>query len=394
MDREDQTLIELLNCFIHRKEPQIPVDIDWDDVVYLAAINSVLGIISYMISRFRLEEDEEVLAACKAYYEKSYRHYHRLIGKKNELVALFQKQGIDHVLFKGAVVRELYPIPEFRSFGDIDILIRKEQREQSRQLMKENGYDESDAWEPVFTYKKGREYYELHTELLETDLPGKPRCRESFLSPWEHAVCVEEHSYRFTKEFHFRYLLTHIAKHFVGSGAGIRMYMDLAVYVMHYGKDMDWNAIRADLEEMGLLEFAETAMTAVKVWFSVESPLAVSDKSEEFLDRFTEHTLYGGTFGKQDKDSGTLDLSKEQRRTGKNNRVIIVLKRLFPPAKQIEPRYTYLQKRPWLLPVAWIHRFIITGGSRERHKKELKQILTSDVKEAEEFNRILQESGL
>lgn len=394
MDSENRTIIEILKSFIHKTAPQVPQDTNWDDVVYLAAINSVLGIVSYMIHRYQLEEEEEILEACKTCYEREYRLNRWKIKKLNELVSGLQDADIDHVLFKGAVVRDYYPIPEFRSFSDVDILIRKEDREKSRNLMKGLGFEESDAWEPVFTYKKDWEYYEIHTELLETDIPGKPGCRESFRNPWDHVTSMEGQSRQFTEEFHFRYLLTHLAKHLSGSGAGIRLYLDLAVFVMRFGKTMNWEQVKEDLREMDLLDFSCTVMTAVKTWFGVDSPLAVTDRPEEFLEEFAEYTLNGGTFGRDDKDPGMIRLSKEETQSGKMNRAVILVKRLFPPAKQIAARYTYLQRRPWLLPVGWIHRFIITWSSRDIHHQELKAIITADPEEARQWNKIRREAGL
>ena len=394
MDLEYRTIIEILKSFIHQTVPQIPQDTNWDDVVYLAAINSVLGIVSYMIHKYRLEEEEEILEACKSGYEREYRLNRWKNQKKEELVLAFQKDSIDCIMFKGSVVRELYPIPEFRSFGDIDILIPKKQREKSRTLMKRMGYEESGAWEPVFTYKKSQEYYEFHTELLETDIPQKPECRMFFREPWKHAVLQENNTYRFDEEYHFLYLLTHLAKHMASSGAGIRMFLDLALYVMRFGEQMDWDQIQRNLKEMNLLTFAQTAMTAVRWWFHVESPLTDDSISQVFLEDFTESILLGGTFGREDKDSGMLDVSREDRRSGKANRITIMRKRLFPPASQIAARYTYLQKRPWLLPAAWVHRFVITRGSNKKHVNELRQIFRADVQEARAWNELLRKSGL
>lgn len=394
MQKEQQVLISLLDDFIHKTTPQLPDGINWDDVVYLASINSVLGIVSFMISRYHLQKNPEVLEACKSYYERSFRYYSRLFQTAESLIHQLQDNQIDHVLFKGAVLRNLYPVPEFRSFGDVDILIPGEKREKSRKLLAQLGYEESGAWEPVFTYKKGRELYELHTELLETDIPGKPGCRIFFKNPWEHAVQQQEHTFYFDMEYHFLYLISHLAKHMSSYGAGIRMYMDLAAYIMHYGEEMNWDEIRQALIQMDLLAFARTALTAAQRWFREDNPLADDSIAEDYMEQFAEFVLFGGTFGWEDKDRGVLDLSREERQTGSMNRLSVLRKRLFPPASQIAARYTYLQKQPWLLPAAWVHRVIITWGSHNKHTAELKQVFHADVRQARERNELLKKAGL
>lgn len=394
MNREEQVLIELLKHFIHRTAPIVPKETDWDEVVYLASANSVMGIVSYMIVRYQLEEEEEILHAAKKCYERIYRRFEYLSRKTDELCAVLSGNGIDHLRLKGAAIRELYPIPQFRSFGDVDILIRKEDREKSRRLFHEMGFSEIAAWEPIFCYRRKYEFYEIHSELLEWEIPRKPQCGEFFRQPWENTQRRSETEYCFTPEYNFLYLLTHLAKHLNSEGAGIRMYMDLAVYLQHYGDAMDWDQIRNELAEMDLLEFGQTALYAVQEWFGVSCVLSDTEKSPDFMDRFAHRTLQGGIYGNQDKDSGTLDLGKEIRASGKTRRFSAVMKRVFPPARQIAPRYTYLKKRTWLLPVAWVHRIVINRDLFASRYSEIREILRADPEEAKEWSRLLRETGL
>ncbi|MBQ7265980.1 MAG: nucleotidyltransferase family protein [Firmicutes bacterium] len=41
----------------------------------------------------------------------------------NEVVSILEVNKIKHILFKGVVVKNLYPTPELRTMGDIDIII-------------------------------------------------------------------------------------------------------------------------------------------------------------------------------------------------------------------------------------------------------------------------------
>ena len=51
------------------------------------------------------------------------------LGLIKEIRTLFNNNEIDHVFLKGSVLKELYPTPETRRMGDIDVLIRVEQYE-------------------------------------------------------------------------------------------------------------------------------------------------------------------------------------------------------------------------------------------------------------------------
>ena len=58
-------------------------------------------------------------------------------------------------------------------------------------------------------------------------------------------------------EEHFIFLLFHLAKHLNSSGAGIRMVLDLAVFLKKYQDSMDWEFIRKELAGIRLQDFAE-----------------------------------------------------------------------------------------------------------------------------------------
>ena len=70
------------------------------------------------------------------------------------------------------------------------------------------------------------------------------------------------------------------------------------------------------------------------------------------------------------------------------------MKRLFPSAKSIESRYTYLQDKPWLLPAAWVHRLIITRDTWRRHAREAQNILSADLTEVQKIKDLYDQLGL
>ena len=77
-----------------------------------------------------------------------------------------------------------------------------------------------------------------------------------------------------------------------------------------------------------------------------------------------EDLLSGGIYGAADmsrKHSSNITLNavtagKKGKKSG-----IPVLRTVFPSAKNLERRYPYLKKRPYLLPAAWIDRIFKYG---------------------------------
>ena len=387
MEKEAQYLLHLLGAYVRGEAPESPEGMDPEKLRQLAYIHSADSIYAYMAMKYRLfpEQSGALRAECMAFIGG----YARRAALAQMLFGEMSRRGIDHVLMKGYVVKDYYPVPELRTFGDIDVVIRPEDRQKCHEMMQTLGYGVQADWEPVYSYTKPMEYYELHTQLLETDISESLDCGEYFRDLWRHTVAVGEHCYTFTPEFHFLYLLAHLAKHVRGSGAGARMYLDLAAFILHFGEKADWTWIASELEKTGLSAFANTALTFVERYFGVESPLELRSVGADTLEALADLTAAGGIFGRSAVSSGTVTLRAEEK-----GRAAALYRRLFPAAKTIESRYTYLQKHPWLLPVAWVHRVVRTWSKLGGHADEARQILSADEKEVARLRRMLREIGL
>ncbi len=394
MDRESEYLLHLLGACLRRTEPKRNPDADWNNLIRLARIHNVLGILGYMTMTWPICPDDNLKAFLRRSCLGTIGGFAARWEQARQFVEALSVQGIDHIVMKGFVLRDFYPVPELRTFGDIDLVIRQSDREKTHQWMLQQGFQVKTDWEPVFSYKKEAEFYELHTRIMEVDVSDKADYQAYFDVAWNHAREAAPHCYEFTPEFHFLYLLTHIAKHVVGSGAGIRMYLDVAVFLQHYGDSLDWAYVRRELDALALTEFAGTVLTLLETCFGISAPFDWKKTPGDILDHFLDFTMQGGIFGKEAQSSGTNSLKKESRTTGEVSRTGTLAKRLFPPAKAIQSRYTYLEKRPWLLPAAWVHRLVKTGGSWKVHTREAQDILSADKSGVQQLNLLYRDIGL
>lgn len=393
MEREYKYLLHLLRAFVQGEAPEKCEEVDWNKLATLAGIHSVLSIVGYLSMQYQICPNPKMEMALKQECLRSFSLQTMRADRMKELIKLMNQNQIDHILFKGYLVKEYYPVPELRTYGDIDFVIRIKDREKSHQLMMEHGYSLKTDWEPVFSYYRDNEFYEIHTDVMEIDVSDKADYKGYFKKIWEHAWKKEEYTWHFTPEFHFVYLLTHIAKHIHGSGAGVRMYMDIAFFIKHFDDRIDWQYVRKELETLCLYDFACTVFTVVEVWFGVKSPMEFQEVPADVLEEFTKFTLEAGIFGHVNRDVATNQL-KHQEDVGRKTRIISLIKRLFPSAKSISTRYTYLQKCPWLLPVAWVHRLIKTSGDWKLHAYEAQNIMSTDSEEVMRLKKLQKDIGL
>ena len=117
------SLIKTSLCFSNREAfLDVPEGTDWNSLVNLAARQGVLcvardGLVQMPgISRELLIRWELSVQKLEARNKKQ-----RAVIK--ELVALFRENGIEMLLLKGIGLSELYPDPNHRECGDIDIFL-------------------------------------------------------------------------------------------------------------------------------------------------------------------------------------------------------------------------------------------------------------------------------
>ena len=387
-----------LRAFVQGSAPEALSAQQWQKLLELSYIHNTQGIISHVYMSHPELVEPQLRPSLRQTCLSEVSLYAARADQMTALASRYSEAGIDCLLFKGFVVRNYYPVPELRTFGDIDLVIRPEDREKCDRLMKELGYTVKVGWEPVYSYVKAGEFYEVHTKILEVDVSDKADYMAYFSHIWEHAqpssVLALAHIFEFKPEFHFLYLLTHIAKHISGSGAGVRMYLDLAFFIRHFGNALSWDWVAEQLRLLHLADFANVALLATQQWFGVPSPLPLQSVNDEIMADFLEFTLSGGVYGYAGRDDSIVFLKKQDRNSEKVSKFKTLMFHVFPPVRSLKDRYSYLQKYPWLLPWAWLQRLFDSRKEWGRFASSTKNIITADEEEAKKLKRIYQQIGL
>lgn len=398
MKKEYIDYISILRSFVQGKVPVKLSESNSAEILRIADINSTLGIISYMYMKNSGLIDEKMRLKFRKYCLSELTLYARRAEQMKVLVRQLSQKEITCILFKGFILRSYYSVPELRTFGDIDFVIKKEDRLRCHELMLELGYECKIDWEPVYSYTKGTEYYEIHTEVMEVDVSDKADYITYYSRIWDYVTPSSEISLHnvleFVPEFHFIYLLTHIAKHINSSGAGIRMYLDIAFFVKKFGESIDWKWVKKELKKLCFEEFANITLLAVEQWFGIKSPIKLESIDVQVMEDFLEFTLEGGVFGKVGRDRSVIFLKQQDRNEESVSKFKTLLYHAFPPASILENRYTYLQKRHWLIPIAWGHRLYDSRNEWKRFSDHTKKIIKADNDEILRLKRMYKKIGL
>lgn len=385
----ENIVLEILSAFIHNRKPCFNCGTQESKVFYFFYIQGILPILAYMDKKWDIIKDENIK---KKLIDCYYQTIAENLNKADMFEKLSQKLSeskIPHMPVKGWYVRTLYPVPELRTFGDIDILINKQDRQKTDKIFTENGYSIKENWEPTYSYDKGISRCEVHTELMDSDLGKGEQVITYFFDALKTAEKDVGERFSPQKDLHLIYLFCHLAKHLYTGGAGIRMYMDIALFLKENSGTLDFEKIYEDSKKLRLERFFKTVFLACSEWFEINLPFEINDINPDNLDALKKYTFGADLFGKT-RDKSVISLRNDES----GSKGSVLKDTLFPNAKKIEERYKFIKGRKYLLPMAWIARSFVNLKEIPQKLKYIKKVSNADMDLVNEYNEFISELGL
>lgn len=367
MDKESAYLIELTNAFLHQEKVTLREDVNYPA---LCAQAKAHNLISVVFSLFNTASNSFVVPeACRLsvseYFFSSVFIYENQKRAVENIYNILSRAKVRHVFFKGAIIKELYPVPECRLMGDIDILVAEQDRNTAKKALMSNGYTCIAQNGPVYEYRKGDIMLEVHTRMVN----GDKLWSDAFTDAMEQAQ-YEGYCGKPEDSYHFAYLIAHIAHHFRFYGAGIKLILDLAVMLSACKIDLDF--VLSKCKEAGIEHFAKVILSVCYHWYHVGQCYVDNiQKCEEFL-------LSYGAFGNLNRNKSAV-IARRQMEVGKTVHPITSKINLAFPSYQQMKEISYIRfidGRPWLLPYAWCYRFIYNATHRKEFMKHTAKGLT------------------
>lgn len=397
MDSNSQYFIALLVAFLKDTIPPKPVNVDWNKIYELASMHSLSGAVYLAIQSLDEDNKPELLTLNKFKADFFYAtlRYEEQEKAYCEIKKELNKEKIKHLFFKGIVIREYYPVKQMRTLGDIDFLIHKKDQNAVKKFFTQMGYkDKSSVVHDK--YEKGKVIIEAHDKIMNREINSKVDYFAYFENAWDYSISKEKYTYELSLDYHLVYLLTHIAKHIYGSGAGIRMIFDIAVIIDKFGDTLDFTFIWKELKKIKLDMFARNIFGLCERWFQVKIPDTEFEIDELTYRAMSEYIIEGGTFGFSNNNVAIWLLRKSYSK--KTSLKLMQFKafwgKIFLNFGEMEEKYPILEKLPFLLPVAWVHRWY--RGITKKPAKTLK--LTKGIfncaQEAEQSYDMLKRIGL
>ena len=405
MTKEQSLLLSCLADFCQGRKTQEPqgaeADIDTDELYRIAEEQGVDGIVFNQCRTW---------LGMNGHFRKGFLGLVFLSANRTDLLKgiaeRFRSKGIRLVCMKGAVFRDSYPVPELRSMGDVDFIIRPEDRDKADRIIRgEMGFSRMIDNHDVWTYWTGDIMFEVHTHMFYEYLANRVDYRSYFDRVWDSAHPGSAFGIRSDnlsepdEELHLLYLIAHTAKHIINNGAGFRAFLDMVLFIRNNEDKLDWSHIREELGKLELLDFAGTCSAFCRRWFGVELPLKETGITDAFFDRVTEKMFRDGVFGLDNAENLVAKPAKLMKRSGSTYGVSAVrytINLLFPPYRnmQLIPWYSWVDGKPWLLPAAWVYRWFYCLVHKQERGKDLISGPYKQKEEIQDREQLLREWGL
>lgn len=369
MKPETAYLLRLLRAFIQGETaPSLPENIDGDAVARLAKVGDFGGIVGYMAQPFIGSFSERAAAFLTRQFYGTVGDFANKGVACDRLFDTLNAAKIPFAVVKGAVIGHLYPMRELRTFGDVDVYVPVAFRDAVREITATDTLLFED--DTQIYVKRPPLHVEFHFDPTVDAVDGLPQLK-TYLADIDKHFTVWQGIPTVDPVYHFVYLLSHQMRHFSTDSAGIRSFIDLAVFLKSDIAPTS-TQLYETLETVGLLPYAKTVLTLTERWFGVPSPLPLSDIGEQDAAFLAQYTVDAGSFARKQNPCAAA-VEKQGGRT------VALWRSLFPPKSEMRENALYAPLAKKCLPFAYIcrlYRGVFVRGDYAR--QAAKDICTAD----------------
>lgn len=377
-------VIRLVSAVINGTQPEEKDEsLEWKSIIEFSKKQSVLNIISYACEKLRNKPDTETMK-----FLKEFRMQKIIVEAQQEIEACdamdkLEEMQAKHMPLKGYIIKNLYPSPDMRTMGDLDLLIEEERCEEIVAAFVAEGFTSCAEGDLHSNVERGNAYIEFHRSMVNEK---HETLSKYFGNGFGRAKLSQGYSYRYelSHEDLYIFLIAHIAKHYRYGGTGIRSLLDLYVYRKAY-PDMDCRYIDTELEKINLLVFGKKIEKISDDWYS-------GGFSGEY-DTVSSYIVSGGVYG--DENAPLLnEFINDTQGSIKVTKIKNWLTTVFPGKELMTTRYPVLKKCIILLPFFWVVRFFDTLIRTPQNFKKSVRDTTSIMKIDNDLVNAQRDSGI
>lgn len=266
MNKAEQQLISLLRSGLWDNAPDRELFtetlVDWESIILLADQHTVSGVVFDGVEKLPSEQQPPP-ALMRKLYQTVVRieHSHNFLNQRlEEVVSMFYANEVRPVLLKGQGVAQLYPKPERRQCGDIDLYIGEEDYRKACIIMQEASKEKDNGVESQKHCQLMWNGVVVELHRIADDLFWV-RSNAAF-QRWTKKHLLGDAPQQWTvgnttillppPNFNALYIFNHAYRHFIVGGIGLRQLCDWTLYLHRYNDLIDRRQLLSDLKSFGL----------------------------------------------------------------------------------------------------------------------------------------------
>ncbi len=279
----------------------------WEKLFLMARQQTLVGILNDAVHQLPEEQlpPPDILTEWDAQTAKIGRIYHIHEDHVRELGEILTRLGFRGCILKGTGLAHLYPHPERRMCGDIDLWVEGN-RDAIIDAFRDADY-------PVYDiiYQEAKVGVFLDTEVEIHFHPSKmynpfsnARLQRFFdrNAPFRDDAPITYPDARFNAVF----CMAHMFRHYMEGGIGLRQMMDY-YYVLQALTPEDRGIVMKTLKRLRMKRFTASVMTCVQYNFGLEDAYLLCPPDRKLGGKLVNDIIAMGNFGVMDKRNYTYD---------------------------------------------------------------------------------------
>ena len=300
--------IELLQISIGNRDclSRLPSPSEWSSLFQEAQKQAVVALLSEGLERLPEEQHppKALLLQWICLRQLTENTYYLQRTRAKELTLLFAEKGCESSVLKGVGFSQLYPVPEHRQVGDIDLWVNDD-RKKIMSWIKDMYSVDLVVWHHVDAKIFDDVSTEIHFHPGWLYNPTHNRNLQRWFNKQKDDQFEVNEKLGFaypTVRFNAIFSLIHFYHHLIEEGVGIRHIVDY-YYILKLLSLDERLAVMADLESLGMNKVTGAMMWVLQEVCGLSSEYILCNPDEKEGKFVLDEVMYGGNFGQYRKDS-------------------------------------------------------------------------------------------
>ena len=325
---------------------------DWARLFAMARHQALIGVLNDGVHRLPDHQlpPEHIVQDWDRLTGKIAEIHARHINQTEELRAVFERLGLNGCILKGTGLAQLYPTPERRQCGDIDVWVQGRRKDILKAFRKE--FDVHDII-----------YQECKADVFKNTVVEVHFHPTKMYNPFTNAKLqrwLEQHSPISSDApltypdavFNAVFCMAHMFRHYLEGGLGLRQMMDY-YYVLRELPAAERGPVMQALKRLGMARFAAAVMVCMQHEFGLEDEYLLCPPDRELGKKLVGDIIKMGNFGVLDQRNYSHDgESKWARFKRKNKRVFSNLK--YYPREILWSPFARISQFVWRLVMGYV----------------------------------------